>query len=116
MENKTKKRDEDNYEYDPAPKHLQIGHIKNQEKRLIVICRRLENSQLESVKNVLIEIVLNPRNLVPNEDLVIVVGAMAHGQIKTDYTEDTSINNYPLSGAIACNQLCKMFEEVWGVV
>ncbi|XP_011051049.1 PREDICTED: uncharacterized protein LOC105144078 isoform X2 [Acromyrmex echinatior] len=50
MENKRKKRDEDNYEYDPAPKHLQIGHTKNQEKRLIVICRRLENSQLESVK------------------------------------------------------------------
>ena len=50
MENKRKKRDEDNYEYDSAPKHLQIGHIKNQEKRLIVICRRLENSQLESVK------------------------------------------------------------------
>jgi len=47
MGNKRKKRDEDDYEYDPAPKHLQIGHIKSQEKRLIVI---LENSQLESVK------------------------------------------------------------------
>lgn len=46
MGNKRKKR-EDDYEYDPAPKHLQIGHIKNQEKRLIVI---LENAQLESVK------------------------------------------------------------------
>ena len=47
MGNKRKKRDEHDYEYDPAPKHLQIGHIKSQEKRLIVI---LENSQLESVK------------------------------------------------------------------
>lgn len=47
MGNKRKKRDESDYEYDPAPKHLQIGHIKNQEKRLIVI---LENAQLESVK------------------------------------------------------------------
>ncbi|KAG5331288.1 NRDC protein, partial [Acromyrmex charruanus] len=104
-----------------------------QEKRLLVI---LENSQLESVKkNVLIEInpqtrisrtfkrfaglickLLNPRDFVPTEDLVILVGAMAHGQVKTDYTEDISINNYPLSGAIACNQLCKTFEEVWGVV
>lgn len=45
--NKRKNRDESEYEYDPAPKHLQIGHIKNQEKRLIVI---LENAQLESVK------------------------------------------------------------------
>lgn len=47
MGNKRNKRDEDDYEYDPAPKHLQVGHIKNQEKRLIVI---LENAQLESVK------------------------------------------------------------------
>lgn len=47
MGNKRKKREENDYEYDPAPKHLQIGHIKNQEKRLIVI---LENAQLESVK------------------------------------------------------------------
>jgi len=47
MGNKRKKHDENDYEYDPAPKHLQIGHIKNQEKRLIVI---LENAQLESVK------------------------------------------------------------------
>lgn len=47
MGNKRKKQDENDYEYDPAPKHLQIGHIKNQEKRLVVI---LENAQLESVK------------------------------------------------------------------
>jgi len=47
MGQKRKKRAEDDHEYDPAPKHLQVGHIKNQEKRLIVI---LENAQLESVK------------------------------------------------------------------
>lgn len=47
MGHKRKKREENDYEYDPAPKHLQVGHIKNQEKRLIVI---LENAQLESVK------------------------------------------------------------------
>lgn len=34
-------------EFDPAPKHLSIAHIKNQEKRLIVV---LEQAQLESVK------------------------------------------------------------------
>ena len=39
--------DNDESEFDPAPKHLQTAHIKNQEKRLIVI---LENAQLESVK------------------------------------------------------------------
>lgn len=47
MKQKRKIRDEDDHEYDPGPKHLQVGHIKNQEKRLIVI---LENAQLESVK------------------------------------------------------------------
>lgn len=40
-------KEKDDFEYDPAPKHLQVAHIKNQEKRLIVI---LENAQLESVK------------------------------------------------------------------
>ena len=48
MGKKRKDREESNeYEFDPAPKHLQVAHIKNQEKRLIVI---LENAQLESVK------------------------------------------------------------------
>lgn len=46
MGQKRKNRKED-FEYDPAPKHLHIAHIKNQEKRLIVI---LEKAQLESVK------------------------------------------------------------------
>lgn len=48
MGKKRKNREEnDEYEFDPAPKHLQVTHIKNQEKRLIII---LENAQLESVK------------------------------------------------------------------
>lgn len=48
MGQKRKNRNEkDDFEYDPAPKHLQVAHIKNQEKRLIII---LENAQLESVK------------------------------------------------------------------
>ncbi|XP_043274581.1 ribosomal RNA small subunit methyltransferase NEP1 [Venturia canescens] len=236
MGKKRKNEDkEDDNEYDPAPKHLQVAHIKNQEKRLIVI---LENAQLESVKvgnsfdllncddhagilkrnnrepgtcrpdiahqcllmlmdsplnragllqvyihtdkNVLIEVnpqtriprtfkrfaglmvqllhkysvrasdgpmkllkviknpvtdhlpvgcrkigmsfsakgVKNPKELVPaDEPIAIVVGAMAHGQIKADYIEDTlSISNYPLSGALTCTKLCSAFEEVWGVV
>lgn len=44
---KLKERKEDDNEYDPVSKHLVTGHIKNQEKRLIII---LENAQLESVK------------------------------------------------------------------
>ncbi|XP_043471726.1 ribosomal RNA small subunit methyltransferase NEP1 [Leptopilina heterotoma] len=226
---------DDEFEFDPLPKHLQVRHIKNQEKRLIVI---LENAQLESVKvgnnfqllncddhasilkkdnrppgnsrpdithqcllmlmdsplnragllqvyiktekNVLIEVnpqtriprtfnrfaglmvqllhkfcvrssdspmkllkviknpvtnhlpvgckkiamsfsakeVKNPRDLVPSDEpIAIIVGAMAHGQVKTDYMEDTfSISNYPLSAALTCAKLCSGFEEVWGIV
>jgi hypothetical protein len=37
----------DEYEFDPVPKHLVVGHLRNQEKRLIII---LENAQLETVK------------------------------------------------------------------
>jgi len=52
-----------------------------------------------------------------DEPVVIVIGAFAHGVLKTDYTEELfSISNYPLSAAIACSKLCSAFEEVWGVV
>lgn len=37
----------DEYEYDPIPQHMVTAHLKNQEKRLIVI---LEGAQLETVK------------------------------------------------------------------
>lgn len=48
MGQKRKNRNgKDDFEYDPAPKHLHVAHIKNQEKRLIII---LEKAQLESVK------------------------------------------------------------------
>ena len=43
-----KRKHEDEFEYDPVPKHLSAPqHIKNQEKRLIII---LEKAQLETVK------------------------------------------------------------------
>jgi hypothetical protein len=38
---------DDEYEIDPVPKHLVVAHLRNQEKRLIII---LENAQLETVK------------------------------------------------------------------
>lgn len=37
----------DEFEYDPVPQHMVTSHLKNQEKRLIVI---LEGAQLETVK------------------------------------------------------------------
>lgn len=74
------------------------------------------------------KLVPNCRDLVPkpktdengddeDEPIVLVVGAFAHGVLKSDYAEGLfSISNYPLSAAIACTKLCTAFEEVWGVV
>lgn len=44
---KASSRNDNDHEFDPAPKHLVVSHLKNQEKRLIII---LEGAQLESVK------------------------------------------------------------------
>lgn len=44
---KLKESKDDQFEFDPLPKHLVIAHLKNQEKRLIII---LEGAQLETVK------------------------------------------------------------------
>lgn len=41
------KETNDEFEFDTIPKHLVTAHVKNQEKRLIII---LEEAQLESVK------------------------------------------------------------------
>lgn len=63
------------------------------------------------------KVVKNTRDLVPkDEPVVVVVGAMAHGAVDVDYSEDViSISNYPLSGALTCAKLCTAFEEVWEV-
>lgn len=60
-----------------------------------------------------------PKELVPAEDepIALVIGAFAHGNVNTDYTEGAfSISNYPLSAALACSKLCSAFEEKWGIV
>lgn len=57
--------------------------------------------------------------LVPEgeDPIVVVVGAMAHGKLELDYTEETvSISNYPLSAALTCTKICSSFEEAWGVI
>lgn len=62
--------------------------------------------------------VVKPIDLVPNHDdpIVLIIGAMAHGKVSADYSEDEkSISNYPLSAALACSKLCSAFEEKWGV-
>uniref|UniRef100_A0A3P8X397 18S rRNA (pseudouridine(1248)-N1)-methyltransferase n=1 Tax=Cynoglossus semilaevis TaxID=244447 RepID=A0A3P8X397_CYNSE len=61
-----------------------------------------------------------PRTLVPDGPAAVVIGAFAHGAVRSinvDYTEKTvSISNYPLSGALTCAKICSAFEEVWGVL
>lgn len=60
-----------------------------------------------------------PKDLVPAEDepIALVIGAFAHGNVNTDYTEGAfSISNYPLSAALACTKLCSAFEEAWSIV
>ncbi|CAH0552953.1 unnamed protein product [Brassicogethes aeneus] len=44
---KLKDSKEDEFEFDPVPKHLVVAHLKNQEKRLIIV---LEDAHLETVK------------------------------------------------------------------
>ncbi|ENN75316.1 ribosomal RNA small subunit methyltransferase NEP1 [Dendroctonus ponderosae] len=65
------------------------------------------------------KVVKNCRDLVPKTEdpIVIVVGAMARGNLDVDYAEETiSVSNYPLSAALTCTKLCSAFEEEWGVL
>ena len=57
-------------------------------------------------------------DLVPEseEPICLVIGAIAKGAIKVDYTEnDVCIGNYPLSAALTCAKVTSAFEEAWGV-
>ncbi|XP_076367558.1 LOW QUALITY PROTEIN: ribosomal RNA small subunit methyltransferase NEP1 [Tachypleus tridentatus] len=60
---------------------------------------------------------VHPRELAPpNEPVVIVIGAMAHGSVDVDYSEELlAISEYPLSAALTCSKLCTGFEEAWGI-
>ena len=60
----------------------------------------------------------NAEDVVPDNDepVCIVVGAIAKGAIKVDYTEkDVCIGNYPLSAALTCAKVTSAFEDAWGV-
>ncbi|KAK2388481.1 rRNA small subunit pseudouridine methyltransferase Nep1 [Trifolium repens] len=52
-----------------------------------------------------------------NLDLVFVVGAMAHGKIETDYTEDyIAVSGYPLSAAYCIARICNSIEGKWNIL
>ncbi|KAI3913235.1 hypothetical protein MKW92_028755 [Papaver armeniacum] len=50
-------------------------------------------------------------------NLVFVVGAMSHGKINNDYTDDLiSVSRYPLSAACCIGRICNALELKWNIV
>ncbi|OVA05060.1 Ribosomal biogenesis [Macleaya cordata] len=50
-------------------------------------------------------------------NLVFVVGAMAHGKIDSDYTDDfISVSGYPLSAACCIGRICNALEQKWKIL
>lgn len=51
-----------------------------------------------------------------NEDVVFVVGAMAHGKIECDYIEDlVSVSHHRLSSADCLRHICIAMERKWSI-
>ncbi|ESR34902.1 ribosomal rna small subunit methyltransferase nep1 [Citrus sinensis] len=52
-----------------------------------------------------------------DDNLVFVVGAMAHGKIDCDYTDDLiAISGYPLSAARCIARICEALEDKWNLL
>ncbi|KAJ2766209.1 18S rRNA pseudouridine methyltransferase [Coemansia nantahalensis] len=59
------------------------------------------------------------RRLKPRQNLVIAIGALAHG--KDDFAdayvdERIGISEYPLSASVACGKLTCALEDIWGIL
>ncbi|KAJ1721834.1 18S rRNA pseudouridine methyltransferase [Coemansia erecta] len=59
------------------------------------------------------------RKLRPNQDIVVAIGALAHG--KDDFAdayvdEKIGISEYPLSASVACGKLTCALEDIWGIL
>ncbi|KAJ4831757.1 hypothetical protein Tsubulata_025528 [Turnera subulata] len=51
-----------------------------------------------------------------DQDIVFVVGTMAHGKIESDYLDDViSVSGYPLSAAVCLRHICTAFERKWNI-
>ncbi|KAM3226871.1 hypothetical protein ACQJBY_059069 [Aegilops geniculata] len=51
-----------------------------------------------------------------DEPLVFVVGAMAHGKVDKEYSDDyIQISGYPLSAACCLNRICSALEQKWNI-
>ncbi|KAI9082942.1 hypothetical protein K1719_035085 [Acacia pycnantha] len=54
-----------------------------------------------------------PTNMTP----VFVVGAMAHGKVETDYTDEfIAVSGYPLSAAYCLTRICAALEGKWKIL
>lgn len=52
-----------------------------------------------------------------DDHLVFLVGAMAHGKIDSDYTDDLiAISGYPLSAARCIARICEALEDKWNLL
>ncbi|KAM7270259.1 hypothetical protein ACFE04_029473 [Oxalis oulophora] len=50
-------------------------------------------------------------------DFVFVVGAMAHGKVKVDYTNDyIAVSQYPLSAAFCISSICVALADKWDIL
>ncbi|XP_054804077.1 uncharacterized protein LOC129307213 [Prosopis cineraria] len=56
-------------------------------------------------------------NAAHHENLVFVVGAMAHGKIEADYVDDLiSVSGYPLSAGTCLRRICIALEKNWKIM
>uniref|UniRef100_A0A804PL46 Ribosomal RNA small subunit methyltransferase NEP1 n=1 Tax=Zea mays TaxID=4577 RepID=A0A804PL46_MAIZE len=88
-----------------------LNVVKNPVTRYLPVGARLSFSAEKSVN--LFDYVAKSND---DEPLVFVVGAMAHGKIDKEYTDDyIQICNYPLSAACCLNRICSALEQKWNI-
>ncbi|KAL9296255.1 hypothetical protein ACSQ67_022151 [Phaseolus vulgaris] len=94
---------------------LSISAVGKREKLLRTI-KILSHSLSYSSEN-LVDMDDYVSTISSNTDLVFVVGAMAHGKIETDYTEDyLAISGYPLSAAYCITRITGALERKWKIL
>ncbi|KAK7264103.1 hypothetical protein RJT34_31707 [Clitoria ternatea] len=92
-----------------------IRTIKNPVTQYLPIGSRKFGLSHSSEK--LIEMYDYARTFPSDMELVFVVGAMAHGKIEPDYTDDyISISEYPLSAANCISRICGALELNWRIL
>ncbi|CAN6244028.1 unnamed protein product [Urochloa humidicola] len=91
-----------------------LNVVKNPVTRYLPVGARKVGLSFSAEKSVnLIDYVAKSSD---DEPLVFVVGAMAHGKIDKEYTDDyIQISSYPLSAACCLNRICSALEQKWNI-